>query len=110
MSKILPTETWAELRMDLLRALALALVTALLWCAFYDRWTAESWQTPVTYLSDPVKGDVLIHLAWIKAASDGHITPLLFNNVPELGAPRIANWNDFPVTEKTAAFPSFPTF
>lgn len=84
----------------MLRALALALVTALLWCAFYDRWTAESWQTPLTYISDPDQGDVLIHLAWVQAARDGHISPFLFNNVPELGAPHIANWDDFPLTEK----------
>ena len=43
----------------LLRAAALAILTVLSWCTIYDRWTVESWQTPLTYLSDPVKCDVL---------------------------------------------------
>ncbi len=60
----------------------------------------ESWQTPLTYLSQPEKGDVLTLFAGVKAAKEGHLHPFLFTNVPELGAPYIANWDDFPVTEK----------
>jgi phosphoglycerol transferase len=100
MSEIFSSPTGRMLRPDFLRALLLALLVALVWCTVYDRWTAESWTTPITYLSDPAKGDILIHLAWIEAARDGHISPFYFNNVPELGAPHIANWDDFPLTEK----------
>ncbi len=49
---------------------------------------------PVTYLADWDKGDVFAVLSWIKVAEDGRISPFIFNNVPELGAPHIANWND----------------
>ena len=100
MSKILSNETMQGLRPDLLRGLVLALVATILWCAFYDRWTEASWQTPVTYLSDPVKADVFETVARIKAAGDGHMLPFVYSNVPELGAPHIANWNDIPVPEK----------
>jgi hypothetical protein len=100
MGKILPEEMWMTHRWDLMRVALLAILATLVWCTIYDRWTVESWQTPLTYPSVPEKEDVLIHLAWIKAAGDGHISPFLFNNVPELGAPYIANWDDFPLTEK----------
>ena len=92
--------SWAPIRAELPRALALALVTILIWCAHYDRWTASSWQVPLDYLGAPETGDIFNHLAWIKAAGDGHISPVYFNNVPELGAPYVANWNDFPLPEK----------
>ncbi len=100
MGKFFSMATGRDLLPELLRALALALVTALLWCAFYDRWTAASWQTPVTYLAAPEKGDVVSLFAGIKAAGEGHIGIFIFNNVPELGAPHIANWDDYPLTEK----------
>ena len=93
-------QEWTVSRADLIRAALLVVFTILFWCTSYHRWTAESWQTTLTYLSDPAKGDVLSHLAWIKAARDGHISPFFFNNIPELGAPHIANWDDYPLTEK----------
>jgi hypothetical protein len=97
---LFPPREWAVIRLDLVRAALLALVTGLLWCAIEDRWTAESWQTPLTYLAEPEKGDVFLVFGWVKAASDGHFGPFFFNNVPELGAPFVANWDDFPVPEK----------
>jgi phosphoglycerol transferase len=100
MSKLFSTDTVRSFRPDLLRGLVLAWVAILLWCMFYDRWTVTSWETPVTYLSDPVKADVFETVARIKAAGDGHMMPFLFSNVPELGAPHVANWNDVPVPEK----------
>lgn len=96
-----PTAHNAEtFRVDVMRASALALLAVLLWCACYNRWTVESWRSPLTYLSDPQKGDVMITFAGVKAARDGHLCPFLFTNIPELGAPYIANWDDFPLTEK----------
>jgi phosphoglycerol transferase len=85
---------------DIMRAALLAVLVGLVWCATYDRWTVESWQTPLTYLSDPEKGDVLSLLAGVRAARDGHFHPFLFTNIPELGAPYVANWDDYPITEK----------
>jgi hypothetical protein len=89
------------LRADLIRAGALALLVALLWCAIYDRWTAASWQTPLAYISEPEKGDVIGFLAQFKAAQDGNLSFFSFMNVPQLGAPFVANWDDFPIPEKT---------
>jgi hypothetical protein len=87
-------------RVDLVRALVLALLTCLLWCAIYDRWTAAAWQTPLEYLSEPEKGDALSLLAAVKAARDGHYAPSVLINIPQLGAPFEGNWNDYPITEK----------
>jgi hypothetical protein len=89
-----------NIRADLARAVVLAILTALIWCAVYNRWTTESWQTPLTYRADPAQGDVLHILARIRAARDGHHWPFLFTNVPELGAPYAANWDDYPMSEK----------
>ena len=100
MTKVSATETGTAFRADLLRAALLALLVGLIWCALYDRWSVESWQTPLTYLSDPVKADVLSLLATVKAARDGHFSPFQFTNIPELGAPGVANWDDYPTTEK----------
>jgi phosphoglycerol transferase len=100
MRKIFSSETWVDLQPDLLRALALGLIAALYWCAVYDRWTLASWQTPITYRDDWFKSDVLSLFAAVKAAGDGHILPLFFNNIPELGAPHAANWDDYPLPEK----------
>jgi hypothetical protein len=91
---------WPSLRPDLARAGLLAIITILLWCTSYNRWTSDSWQTPLTYISDPDKGDVLGMLAGIRAARDGHFSPFQFTNIPELGAPNGANWDDYPTTEK----------
>jgi len=96
-----PTDwNWRVPSIDLGRAAALAIITILLWCTLYNRWTAESWQTPLDYLSDPQKGDVFENFAWIKAAGDGHMSPFFYSFIPELGAPHVANWDDFPLPEK----------
>lgn len=100
MRKIFSPETWRLLRPDLARALLLAVVVALLWCAWYDRWTENSWQAPVEYLSSPEKADVISVLATVRAARDGRFSPFQFTNIPELGAPFVANWDDYPTTEK----------
>ena len=77
-----PSLAWAALRADLLRAAALAVLTALAWCAVYDRWTAESWQTPITYIADPIKSDVIGLLAGVRATRDGHYLPFQSANIP----------------------------
>lgn len=87
-------------RNDIWCAILLAVFACLLWCAQFDRWTVQSWETPVTYLDDPVKSDVFWMLAYIESARDGHMSPFTDNSIPELGAPNKANWNDFPLVEK----------
>jgi hypothetical protein len=100
MKKIFADGEGAIIRVDIARVALLAVIAVLLWCAAYHRWTAESWQTPLTYFSDLQKGDVLGLLADVRAAEDGHLYPFAFTNIPELGAPHTANWNDYPTTEK----------
>ena len=99
-----PTENWKLNRTELVRLTALALVVILIWCTVFDRWTLQSWQTPLTYLeTEPFKPDppdVLAVLARIKGGSDGSLIPLFFSRVPQLGAPFVGNWNDFPANEK----------
>jgi phosphoglycerol transferase len=90
----------AVIRGDIARIALLAVITTLLWCTLYNRWTAESWRTPLTYLSEPEKGDVIGFLAAVRVARDGHSSFFEFTDVPELGAPHVANWDDVPATEK----------
>ena len=73
-----------------LRASALAVLIAGLWCLVYHRTNVEAWQVPVDYA-----GDSWFTLATLEAARDGHIVPLLPIEVPELNAPFGASWNDF---------------
>jgi phosphoglycerol transferase len=98
MAQLFSADEWKTLRLDVGRIIILALLSCLIWCTAYNRWTVQSWETPINYISGDI--DVPIMLAWIKAAGDGHLFPLCYSMVPELGAPYVANWNDFPVTEK----------
>jgi hypothetical protein len=102
--RLIHPKDWTIIRPDLFRAAILAVVVSLIWCTIFDRWTIESWQTPLTYLETepfkPDRPDVLLILAWIKAGSEGNLLPLVFSNVPLLGAPYVANWNDYPGAEK----------
>lgn len=81
---------------DVLRAGALVALTVALWCVVYGRTNLEAWRVPVDYV-----GDSLGHsLAYLKAAKDGHVSPLGLLMVPELNAPFEASWNDFPRQHK----------
>jgi hypothetical protein len=75
-------------------ALILAVV-AVGWCFTCHRWSPADWATPPAYSSDAMAG-----LAGGKALSTGEIWPLLPKNPPSLGAPFVANWNDFPTVEE----------
>jgi hypothetical protein len=91
---------WRPGGSDVAHAVVLVVVSVLLWCAHFDRWTPASWQVPLTYLGDSEKNDVFHVLSYIKAAHDGHISMFFPNMIPELNAPGTGNWNDFPLTEK----------
>ena len=69
----------------------LAVLVSLLWCLAYGRTSRTAWETPVSY-----RGDGWLVLATLKVAEDGHVLPFLPIRVPELGAPFVGNWNDFP--------------
>jgi phosphoglycerol transferase len=84
-------------------SIALVLVIATSWCAANSMWTRAAWKRPTVYLGPylgPSKPDVLLHLAFIRAARDGHFVPFCSKIVPELGAPNEANWNDWPIVEE----------
>lgn len=74
---------------------SLVLVTALIWTAYYQRWTLESWQLPTDYV-----GDAHEMLARIKAASEGDTWPLTPQVIERLGAPFGAHWNAYPTPDK----------
>jgi hypothetical protein len=71
-------------------AIALAVLVAGLWCGVVGRTSLEAWRVPVD-----TGADAWYTLATLKAAQDGHVTPLGLVQVPELGAPFAASWNDF---------------
>jgi len=85
----------------------LLLATTLGWCVANSAWTAAAWRIPNAHLDeksdtylDPEYGDTFITLAVMRAAGDGRILPLASKTVPELGAPSVANWNDWPLIEE----------
>lgn len=67
----------------------------LLWCAAYNRWTQEAWQTPLSYL-----GDAMAEMAWAKILATGEMLPILTKYPASLGAPFVADWNDYPTMEE----------
>lgn len=70
------------------------LVTTLVWCAHYDRWTPASWALPTIY-----GGDALEIYARIAAAAEGDAAPLRPQVISRLGAPHGANWNAYPSSD-----------
>jgi hypothetical protein len=77
-------------RRRVFEALALAFVVAALWCVTTGRTSREAWRTPVEY-----SADAWYTLGLLRAAEAGHMTPFGRLEVPELGAPYAASWNDF---------------
>jgi hypothetical protein len=84
-----------RIRRELPRLGALAIVTVIIWCVVYGRYSPASLATPLVYTG----GDELWVHAVVKAVADGEIGLLGSRHVRRLGAPFIANWNDFPLTE-----------
>jgi phosphoglycerol transferase len=79
--------------------LALLAAVTIAWCIAYSRWDGASWQQIPGYDS-PVTSDALTSLAAMKAVSDGHLRPMMWKTIPELGAPAGAGWNDYPIIEE----------
>lgn len=76
------------------RPALLALASALIWCAHYERWTRASWAFPTDY-----GGESLEMLARIQASSEGDTAPLRPQVISRLGAPFGANWSAYPSSD-----------
>jgi len=87
--------------LEALRVILLIFLSALIWCHAYNRWDVQSWKVPLEYGDEGDAADAKAVLADVKAASEGHIWPLLPKRIPALGAPFEANWSDFPSGEET---------
>ncbi|HTX65050.1 MAG TPA: hypothetical protein VMD31_04715 [Opitutaceae bacterium] len=83
----------------MLRFTALSLLTAAIWCWQNHRLTLAAWTLPLDYT-----GDSLENLARIQAASEGDLVPFRSHYVHRLGAPLIANWNEYPGSDDLANF------
>ena len=95
---------FTALSLDILRCLLLAIFVSLAWCYVTGRWTSEMWQLPLEYTNDHERADITSLYAGVKAASQGHFIPFLFKTIPELGAPAVAQWNDYPIVEQFLLF------
>jgi hypothetical protein len=88
---------------DIFAAILLFAVITTSWCSANSMWNTAAWNLPSAYpapYGDRSKADVLLHLAFIRAARDGHFVPFRSKIVPELGAPYEGNWNDWPIVEE----------
>lgn len=79
---------------DLVFALALALVVWLVWGFAYRMFEDQRFTDPLSY-----GGDAHFASALVAASRRGEYLPFVSKLVPSLGAPFVANWNDFPVSE-----------
>jgi len=77
----------------------LLLLVAFVWCAGWGMWSSRDWNEPTAY-SEIRQSDVISVLASIKAARDGHNTPMFQKIIPELGMPGQSNWSLFPGIEE----------
>ena len=86
----LPSVTTAKV----VQAVLISSIVIVLWCWVYGRTSLFAWKVPVSYGSDS-----LLILAFAKAFLDGDIFLVASKWVVHLGAPFVANWNDYPFTE-----------
>jgi len=85
---------WTRSRRDWLVASLLGLVIALVWAeeaGFFKDW---KFSDPISY-----RGDAFFSAAVVAAARRGDYFPFTSKTLPSLGAPYVANWNDFPGTD-----------
>jgi hypothetical protein len=78
-------------RLGTIRVVALLLLTAVIWCWQHNRLSLASWCLPLDYA-----GDSLEILARFKAAAEGDLKPFESHVIHRLGAPFMANWNEYP--------------
>lgn len=90
---------WKRILRESPHAFALMLVIGIAWCFGTGIRSIPDLRVPNAY-HDFVKTDVIDQLAHIKAARDGHFTPVMAKTIPELGAPLQADWSDWPLVEE----------
>jgi hypothetical protein len=86
-------------RSDLIAAAGVVLVVVVEWCATYRIFVDQRFLEPVSYF-----GDAHFTAAIVTAAARGDFWPFASKMIPSLGAPFVANWNDFPMTEDWSYF------
>jgi hypothetical protein len=74
----------------LLAVLALVGTVTVVWCMTNDRMSLANWSVPMDYFDDCP----LLFGHW-QAAAEGDYTPLHSKEIHRLGAPFVANWNDW---------------
>ncbi|WP_415908523.1 hypothetical protein [Oleiharenicola sp. Vm1] len=82
-------------RHDLLRAVALAGVAALIWIVWQGAWTRAAWDSPASY-----SVDALEYLARLKLCEERGMSFLINEDAPRLGAPWAADWAAYPMPDR----------
>jgi phosphoglycerol transferase len=88
----------SRLKTVLALAGALAVIT-IEWAATYRLFGEQKLSEPFFYW-----GDALVTASFVSAAAHLEFVPFLSKTLPSLGAPFVAQWNDFPVSEDLAYF------
>lgn len=81
---------------EIWRMFLVAMVASVTALTAWGRLNPSDWDVPTAYSSDG-----LSVLMWIKAAQEGDYYPIVPIHASRLGAPFEANWNDYPMFEKT---------
>lgn len=86
-------------RKNLIAAVLLGVVIAAEWGASYDVFRSQPLLSPISYW-----GDAQCTGALVAAGKRGDFVPFLPKSIDSLGAPGIANWDDFPLNEDLLYF------
>ncbi len=78
---------------------ALSLVVFCAWAAVFDKWSPTAFTRPIGYVLDG-----MFTLSLVKAGADFAFVPFFSKENPQLGAPFVANWNDFPLSDDHVFF------
>ncbi len=84
---------------DWLTALGLVALVFIEWGLAYHLFSDRKWSDPLSYW-----GDAQFSAAVVASAARGEYLPFLSKELPSLGAPFVASWNDFPMTEEVLYF------
>lgn len=89
------TWTWTRARRDWFLALGVGGAVAVGWGLSHRMLLGEQ------RLADPLSygGDAMLALGEVAAARRGDFVPFLSKELPSLGAPFVASWNDWPISE-----------
>src|SRR5437870_2524702 len=89
-----PQLRWTRSRRDAAVAMVLAVAIAFGWANAYRLFEDQRIVDPLSYFSDAHQ-----IAATVAAARRGDFVPFASKKLPSLGAPFVADWNDFPLTE-----------